>query len=380
MTKKKKNTAKSKPKPKKQSGVKKPKTAKIKKRGKTKKKVRLKLYTKVVRITREEFKKYGLEIDYNKARNFVSKYLYADFKGKSVSSVKITEIRQKAKAAIEQYLTAAPSPPYQLFIDPRIIPEPDVFGIEWWDINVFLTGEGDRNIYQSRALQGNNAGKNLRFEVIADENDRTGELTLLEYDGVDSGVAAMIERIREAVNNESEPYFTGYLGKRIGKTDEDDPDTYVLQFILVVNGREVVEPDSTVTVLPQREMTEEEYLEYQRQLREKILKKDDIEIRKEEAAKARRRKSAKRPTKKKQVKEEIEEEIEEEAEPSKPKAKRTRADKILELTQQKIKELEMLRKDYDDKIINAKEYKRDRLRIMKQYEDAMTKMKQGGVV
>lgn len=339
-----------------------------------KRNTRLKFYNKTVKITRDELKKKGLDISYNNARKFTSNFVYSKFKGFPPSKVKASEIREVAQKAIDENLTAAPLPQPAEFIDPRIIPEYDVDGIQYWEMNDFLTGAGDNNIFNSRALQGANSGKNLRFEVIAGATDRTGELTLLEYDGVLSGVLAIIENIRELVDNGSGPYFSGTVGKRAGMTDPNNPDTYVLQFILYVNDQPVVPPDETVTMLPQRELTAEEYEAEKRRLADKVARQDEIDRRKEEAARAKARKTAKRPTKKKKVKEP-------EPAPQPPaKEKKTRGDRVLELNEQKIKELEMLRKDLDDKIITKKEYKADRERIMQQYELALKKLKRGGVV
>lgn len=339
-----------------------------------KRNARLKFYAKVVRATRKELAAEGIDMPYKEARKFASDFVYSQYKGKPYSKVKVADIRKLAKEVIEQQRKTVP-PKREEFIDPRVISEVDVNDIPYWEINDFLTGAGDNNIYNARALQGANLGKNLRFEVIASAEDRTGELTLLEYDGVDSGVINMIERIREAVNNGSGPYFSGTVGKREGFTDESDPNTYILQFILYVNDEPVVPPDETVTPLPRVAMTPEEIEEYQRTRREKLSKKDKALAKKEEAEKVKRRKTAKRPTKKEKVKEAP-------APPPAPpkKEKKTRGDRVLELTDAKIKELAMLRKDLDDGIITKKEYKRDRQRIMESYDLALSKLKRGGVV
>jgi hypothetical protein len=50
------------------------------------------------------------------------------------------------------------------------------------------------------------------------------------------------------------------------------------------------------------------------------------------------------------------------------------------LNEQKLKELELLRRDLDDKIISKSEYKKERDRVMRNYEEALKKMKRGGVV
>jgi hypothetical protein len=335
---------------------------------------RLKFYNKTVKITRKELAKAGLDLNYNAARKFTSQFVFSKYKGLPTSKIKAAEIRELAQKAIEENLKAVPPPPKIEFVDPRAISETEVEGINWWDIDDFLKGAGSPNMFDARALRGSNFGKNLRFEVISSPTERTGELTILEYDGVMDGVMDIIESIREATENKSGPYFSGTVGKRAGRTDLNDPDTYILQFILYVNDQPVIPPDEAITLLPQRSMTPEEYEEYKKKLADKIARKDEIAQRQEEIAKAKARKTAKRPTKKKKVKE-----PEPTPEPVKP-IKKTRGDRVLELNEQKIKELEMLRKDLDDKIITKKEYKADRERIMKQYEEALKKLKRGGIV
>jgi hypothetical protein len=340
------------------------------------------LYTKVVRATRKEMQLAGLDLSYNSVRKFVSQNVYAEFKGKKINAVKVKDIREFAKIQIDQKLKQVPvKPPRYEYIDPRAISEVDVSDIDYWDMDDFLSGQGDRNIYQSRALQGANAGKNLRFEVIAGAGDRTGELNLIEYDGYSSGVKEMIERIRQEVQNESGVYFMGIVGRRSGMTDDSDPNSYILQFILYINDQPVVPPDETVTPIPIEPLTIEDVIEAQRKRREEATKRDEAEKRRADAELSRKRRGAKRPTGKKKQKEELIEPTPTPppVEPKKPTTK-TRGDRVLELNEQKLKELEMLRKDLDDKIINKREYKKERDRIMTQYEEALKKLKRGGII
>jgi hypothetical protein len=336
---------------------------------------RLRFYSKVVKATRKEILAAGLDLPYKDARKFTSEFVYPIFKNQKISKVKVADIRGYAKAIIQEQLKVKPPPPKEQFIDPRTISELDVADIQYWELDDFLSGAGDTNIYQSRALQGVHSGKNLRFEVIAGENDRTGELTLLQYDGIGSGVRDIVERIREAVQNASGPYFMGIVGRREGMTDDSDPNSYILQFILFVNDQPVVPPDEQVTPRPQKELTQEEYEEYQRARREQITTKEEAEARKEEIRKQKARRTAKRPTKKVVAKEPPPP-----PPPKEPKKKTTRGDRVLKLNEQKLKELEMLRKDLDDKIINKKEYKKGLQRIQEQYEQALSKLQKGGVV
>jgi hypothetical protein len=46
----------------------------------------------------------------------------------------------------------------------------------------------------------------------------------------------------------------------------------------------------------------------------------------------------------------------------------------------KLRELELLRADYDDKIITKAAYKKQRERIIANYEEAFKKLRRGGIV
>jgi hypothetical protein len=340
-----------------------------------KRNAKLRLYAKVVKATRKELAASGIDYKYNEARKFTSEFIYGQFKNQPPSKVKVKDIRDYAKKVIDEQKQKQPPAPIEQFIDPRVISEIDVANIDYWDMDDFLSGAGDFNIYQSRALQGANMGKNLRFEVIISETDRTGELTLLQYDGMASGVRELIEKVREITNNSSGAYFMGVVGRREGMKDDSDPNSYILQFILYVNDEPVVPPDEQVTPIPRRDMTAEEIEEFQKLRREQISEKEEAEEKKKRAEKQKARRQAKRPTKKGKTKEPPPP-----PPPKEPKKKTTRGDRVLALNEQKLKELEMLRKDLDDGIINKREYKKERTRIQDQYEQALNKLKRGGVV
>jgi hypothetical protein len=333
---------------------------------KLKAKQRLALFSKVVRGVRKEFKSEGISDNYRDAQKFTSLYIYGNFKGQPASKVKVDDIRNYTKYVLEELKQV---PPPIDFADPRMIGEQEVTGINWFDLDDFLSTE-IRSLY---ALSG---GKDLRFEIIGGEYGRTGELVLSEYEYVSSGVRDIVESVRNSSpyvsSGEQYPYWEGYYGLRQGKKDDGEVDSYVLQIILVEGGQPVVEPQSLETIPPQEVVSEEEYKKRLTEVQKRLKDEQEKQRQRKLAEKMRKRKTAPRPTKKVKVKEmpKTEEKVD----------KTTRGKQVIQLNELKLKELELLRKDFDDKIISKAEYKRERDRVMRNYEDALKKLKRGGVV
>lgn len=339
---------------------------------KIKAKQRLSLYHKVVKATLKELKQEGVVADYASARKFSSTYVYGKFKGQPASKVKVADIRNYAKEIIDQ-LNKAPKPIE--FADPRMIGEQEVSGINWFDLDDYLSTE-IKSLY---ALAG---GKDLRIEVLAGDYGRSGEFNLSDYEYVSTGIRDIIERVRQDspyVSSEPYPYWEGYYGIRAGNKDDGNVDSYVLQIILVEGGQPVVAPQSVETLPPTEVITEEEFKRRNAESQKRLAEEQERQKARKQAEKMRKRKEAARPTKKVKVKEAPKPE---EAKPEKEEKpdKTTRGKQVLQLNEQKLKELDMLRRDLDDKIITKAEYKKERDRIMRNYEEALKKMKRGGVV
>jgi hypothetical protein len=342
----------------------------VKKRNK-----RIQLYAKVVKATRKELKSQGKELTYKEARRFTSDFVYPSFKGQLASKVKIKDIRDVARS---QFVEIAPPIVKQEFVDPRAITEDEASGITWFDIDGFLTGDSYPSMRMARALRDNDL--DLRFEVIAGVYGRTGELNLSTYEYYSTGLQKLIENIR--ANNPNvgqEPYLSweGYVGLRANATDLSDPNSYILQFILIENETPIVEPMTITSLPPQRVITPEDYDKLRKEQTERLKAKKEREAEKEEAEKKKARKKTKRPTKKQRVKEPIP--IEKVPEEPK-KGKSTRGERVIELNRLKLRELELLRADLDDKIITKAAYKKQRERIIANYEDAFKKLRRGGIV
>lgn len=333
----------------------------------------IKLYAKVVKAVRKEFKSQKKELSYAEARSFASDKVYPQFKGQPPYKVKVKDIREATRNAIE--------PPVVepiLFADPRTIGEEEISGVTWFDLDKFLSGDIQPSIRSVRALRNNT--KDLRLMVLAGEYGNTGEFNLSDYEYVSTGLQEIIETIREnspAVGNE--PYLTweGYVGLRQGATDLNDPNSYVLQLILIENNNPVVEPSSITTLPPQRIQSKEDFERLAKEQRERLKDERTRQKEQDELAKLQGRKKTVRPTTKQRIKEP---KVSTPA-PIEPMPKRlTKAQQVVRLNEIKLRELELLRAEYDDEIISKGQYRKQKARIMSNYEESFKKLRTGGIV
>lgn len=336
---------------------------------------RVKLYAKVVKAVRKEFKAQKQEITYDEARKYASEKVYPSFKGQPAYKVKVKDIRQATRDTLEPPVVIQPQKQY---VDPRTIGEEEVSGINWFDIDGFLTGDLSPSIKSLRALRSTD--KDLRLMILAGNYGNTAEFDLSDYEYVSTGLQEIVENIR--ANSPlvgSEPYLTweGYVGIRAGATDLSDPNSYVFQIILIENNQPVVEPSTITTLPPQRIQTPEDVERLREEQRQRLKDEREKQKAKEEAEKRKSRKGAKRPTTKKRVKEPkvtI-------PEPTKPPSKReTKGQQVVRLNEIRLRELELLRAEYDDKLISKAKYNREKARIMKNYEEAFKKLRTGGII
>ena len=337
---------------------------------------RVKLYAKVVRAVRKEFKSQKQELTYAEAREYASKNVYPKFKEQPAYKVKVKDIREATRESLAP--APAPAPPQKQYVDPRTIGEEEVSGINWFDIDGFLTGDLSPSIRQVRALR--NTDKDLRMMILAGEYGNTGEFNLSDYEYVSTGLQDIVEEIRKSSPSVlSEPYLTweGYVGIRAGATDLTDPDSYVFQIILIENNKPVVEPSTVTTLPPQRIQTPEDVERLREEQRQRLKDERERQKAKEEAEKRKARKGAKRPTTKKRVKE-PKVSVPEPA--TKPSKRETKAQQVIRLNEIRLRELELLRAEYDDKLISKAKYNRQKAQIMKNYEEAFKKLRAGGII
>jgi hypothetical protein len=329
---------------------------------------RVKLYAKVVRAVRKEFKSQKTELTYEEAREYASKNVYPKFKGQPAYKVKVKDIREATRESLAP--APAPVPPQKQYVDPRTIGEEEVSGINWFDMSP--------SIRQVRALR--TTDKDLRMMILAGEYGNTGEFNLSDYEYVSTGLQDIVEEIRRTSPSvSSEPYLTweGYVGIRAGATDLTDPDSYVFQIILIENNQPVVEPSTITTLPPQRIQTPEDVERLREEQRQRLKDERERQKAKEEAEKRKARKSAKRPTTKKRVKEP---KVSVPEPPAKPSKRETKAQQVIRLNEIRLRELELLRAEFDDKLISKAKYNRQKAQIMKNYEEAFKKLRAGGII
>jgi hypothetical protein len=335
---------------------------------------RVKLYAKVVRAVRKELKAQGQDVDYSEARKFASANVYPKFKDQKAYKVKVKDIREATKEVL-----LPPPPPQKLFIDPRTIGDEEITGINWFDIDGFLSGDLTPNILSIRALR-TNPDKDLRLMVMAGEYGNTDEFNLSDFEYVSTGLQKIVEAIRkDSPYVGSEPYLSweGYVGIRAGATDLADPDTYILQLILIENNQPVVEPTQISTLPPQRIQTQEDLERLRAEQRERLIDQREKQKAQEEADKRKSRKGQERPTTKKRVKG-PKTTIPEPLEPVSKKM--TKAQQVVRLNEIRLRELELLRAEFDDKLIGKGKYNKEKQRIMKNYEDSFKKLRTGGII
>jgi hypothetical protein len=171
--------------------------------------------------------------------------------------------------------------------------------------------------------------------------------------------------------------WEGYVGIRAGATDLSDPDSYVFQIILIENNQPVVQPSTITTLPPQRVQTPQDVERLREEQRQRLKDEREKQKSKEEAEKRKARKGAKRPTNKKRVKEP---KVSVPEPTTKSTKRETKAQQVIRLNEIRLRELELLRAEFDDKLISKSKYNKEKARIMKNYEEAFKRLRTGGII
>lgn len=325
-----------------------------------------KLYQKVRKNTQKQLQKKGQLLKGKELTEFVREKIYIEFKGLNPSDVKISDITD----AVDRALTGTAVIQLGDFFNPLAIPETLVSGIFWFDIDNFIDVD----------LSAETGGKNLRFEVNAGEYGSTGLLKLSEYTYEGSGLSDLIENVRDAVEDDSEPYWEGEVRVRPNMKDDGDPNSYFLQFTLYVNGTQI--PPTETFEEPQPMQLIEETIEERRAKRREIVKRrKDLAKQKRDKAKKKEMRGRKRPTKKEIVKPEV---IKvEPIKPVKPVVEPFNKERAKNI-QIALDRQERLLKDskdlFDQGILDKKEFIAERKAIMAQTEEAIKRFKRGGEI
>jgi hypothetical protein len=308
-----------------------------------------KLYQKVRKNTQKELERRGQPLKGKELTSFVRDKVYGEFKGLSPNEVRIADIND----AVERAVTGTGILQTGEFFNPLAIPETLISGIFWFDIDNFIEVD----------LTAETGGKNLRLEVNAGEYGSTGIIELSEYTYEGSGLAEIIEQVREFVEDDSEPYWEGEARVRPRLKDDGNPDSYFLQFTLYVNGTQVA-PSATFEEPAPIGKIEETIEERRKKRREIVKRRKELAKQKREKAKKKEAKMRKRPTKK---------------EPAKAEAPE-RAKNVQEALDRQERLLKDSKDLFDAGILTKKEFIAERKAIIEQTNKAIEKFKRGGEI
>ena len=312
----------------------------------------LKVYWAVYRLAKKELSP-RRQWTKGELKKYIKDNIYPAFKGGPLSEVTEDSVRK----IVDNFFTS----PDVDFANPLVFAPLDLLGINWFDIDSYLIDKLKNTIAFP---------KNVRFEVDAGRYGTTQITDFTEYEYGTSGVQNIVESIRAAIDAESMEYpeWVGEVKLMDGRNDDGKPDSYFVQFTLY-EGLNQVPPNRPATDAQAKAPTQSAQ-ERKKQRQDALKRSKDII---EKVRKARREKSArlrKRPDQKVAPKADLEYKKIQDAIDAKK----------LEALKFQQEELQQLRKDYDDGIYNAKEYKAERQKIINRYTAMIEKFKKGGVV
>jgi len=308
-----------------------------------------KLYQKVRKNTQKELERRGQPIKGKELTAFVREKVYGEFKGLSPNEVRIADIND----AVERAVTGTGILQTGEFFNPIAIPETLISGIFWFDIDNFIEVD----------LTAETGGKNLRLEVNAGEYGTTGIIELSEYTYEGSGLAEIIEQVREFVEDDSESYWEGEARVRPRLKDDGNPDSYFLQFTLYVGGTQVP-PSATFEEPAPIDKIEETIEERRKKRREIVKRRKELAKQKREKVKKKEAKMRKRPTKKEAPKAEAPE----------------RAKNVQEALNRQERLLKDSKDLFDAGILTKKKFIAERKAIIEQTNKAIENFRRGGEI
>lgn len=322
----------------------KPKKANVKKKLPKTKKLGNKTYWAVYNILNDEINSRQLYYTFQEKRDIL-KVIYPQFKGKKINPEDVTTVR----AVINNYFSAQND-----YYNPLLIPSAFLSGIFWFDLDEYLTTQ----------LRGEVDPKDLRFQINAGDLGATPIINLKSYEYFSSSVNEIVENVRNFVNNDSEPEWSGIPVVRKGFTDDGKADSYFIQFTLYINGQEIPPTENYEYAITE---LDEGTLEQRRKRRKEIAyrKKELARLRKEAERQKKIKKTAV-PTKKVR------------AEKTTAEQQRERAENI---NRQMMTQAELLADSerlFREGILTREEFLAERKLIMQQTQTAISKFEKGG--
>lgn len=318
----------------------------IKKKSPKTKKLGAKTYWAVYNILNDEINNRQLFYTFQEKREIL-KVIYPQFKGKKINPEDVKTVR----AVINDYFSAQND-----YYNPLLIPSAFLSGIFWFDLDEYLTTQ----------LRGEVDPKDLRYQINAGELGATPIMNLKSYEYFSSSVNEIVENVRNFVNNESEPEWSGIPVVRKGFTDDGKADSYFIQFTLYINGQEIPPTENYEYAITE---LDEGTLEQRRKRRKEIAyrKKELARLRKEAERQKKIKKTAV-PTKKVR------------AEKTTAEQQKERAENI---NRQMMTQAELLADSerlFREGILTREEFLAERKLIMQQTQTAISKFEKGGTL
>ena len=146
-------------------------------------------------------------------RKYISERIFPEFKGTHPNKVGIKRIREQIDAVVDTII------PKQ-GCDPNTLTPIAYTDIPWFELD-----EQIRDVLP----------KCIFIRVDCDSIGKTKIFNTLNYDYNRSGVRALLEKLREEVNNSSMASFQGVKRLRPNKANDGTPENYFIDFVLTIN-------------------------------------------------------------------------------------------------------------------------------------------------
>jgi hypothetical protein len=309
-----------------------------------------KLLGKLTRATSRELKKQNVIKDEKELKEFVKTIVLPVFRGLNPRDVKVKDIRE---LVAESFTTTVAS----IYYNPIFIPVGDITGIMWADLDDYLDVDL-RAVVDSQPL---------RVDINAGIYGSTGIFNLQDYQYEATQVNEIYEGIREVIDNDSNAEWNGRVMVRKGFTDDGNPDSYFLQFVLSANGAEI-EPTETLDESVGFEIPKETQAQRRARLKDVIARKKELASQRRKKSKERSMRLRERPKTKEAPATEVKSEALERQENVKS---------IMNNQEKLMADAERL---FDKGIYNKTEFKARIKEITEQTNLALSKFKRGGEV
>lgn len=166
-------------------------------------------------------------------RKYIKEKIYPQFKGDSAKRVSKANINKSIEAVLN---TIVPKEGCNVnYISPSVTAD-----VSWYELDDFI-----RDVLPSCIF----------IRIDAGTYGQTKIFNTLNYNYLKNGVKAIVDNVREFVNNESsiDVSFTGNKKLRKGKTNDGTPENYYIDFIIVVNSEPIDNVEPVVFNLPKGE-------------------------------------------------------------------------------------------------------------------------------